>query len=239
MKIAVFSDIHGNCCALDAVLDDASRRDVDSFVCLGDVAATGPQPLDALERVVALGCPVVMGNADDILLGAETPETDDEFMSRIYDIDSWCAGLLDDSHREHVRGYAPTVSLADGAFLGFHGSPASFDEVIAPDASEDHLARAVGGDAVVNCGGHTHFQTFRRFGDRFYINPGSVGMSYDRISGDVHLVPVAEYATVEVGGGELRGVDLHRLPYDPDPLFRFARASGMPHIEWWLGEWAT
>ena len=100
MKIAVFSDIHGNCCALDAVLDDASRRDVDSFVCLGDVAATGPQPLDALERVVALGCPVVMGNADDILFGAETPETDDEFMSRIYDIDSWCAGLLDDSHRE-------------------------------------------------------------------------------------------------------------------------------------------
>ena len=239
MKIAVFSDVHGNRCALDAVLEDASRRGVDSLVCLGDVAATGPQPVEALERVAALGCPVVMGNADDILLGSEMPATDDEGRARINDIDSWCAGLLDDSHRERVRAFAPTVSLADGAFVGFHGSPVSFDEVIAPDASEDDLARTLPGDSVVNCGGHTHFQTFRCFGDRFYVNPGSVGMSYDRISGHVHLVPIAEYAIVEVGDGKLRGVDLHRLPYDPAPLFRSARASGMPHAEWWLGEWAT
>ena len=238
MKIVVFSDIHGNCCALDAVLDDLSRRDVDSFVCLGDVGATGPQTLETLERVAAIGCPVVMGNTDEILLGSEIPEADDEFMARINAIDSWCAELMDEAHREIIRGYSPTVSLADGDLLGFHGSPASFNEEIPLDASDDDLHRALPGDAIVHCGGHTHFQTFRRFGAQFYVNPGSVGMSYNRVSGDAHLVPVAEYATVEVSDGALGGVELHRLPYDPAPLFEAARASGMPHLEWWLGEWA-
>lgn len=239
MRIAVIADIHGNDVALQLVLAHAAELSVDSYLCLGDVAATGPFPVETIERVAALGCPVVMGNTDDILLGGKDEALDDDFMARILEIDMWCAAALGDAHRAHIRRYAPTVSLADGALLAFHGTPASYDEKIELDASEEFLASALDRGARVYCGGHWHFQNLRRFGDRFYINPGSVGMSYNQTSGDARVVPRAHYAIVTMDGAEFGGVEFHRIPYDPTSLFDAARKRGMPHVEWWLELWST
>ncbi|MPZ68626.1 MAG: hypothetical protein GEU71_03765 [Actinobacteria bacterium] len=239
MRIAVIADIHGNDVALQVVLAHAAGRAVDSYVCLGDVAATGPFPVETIERVAALGCPVVMGNADEILLGDEEQETDDDFIARILEIDMWCAAALSDAHRAHIRRYSPTVSLVDGALLAFHGTPASYDEKIELDAPEEFLASALDRGARVYCGGHWHFQNLRRFADRFYVNPGSVGMSYNQTSGDALLVPLADYAIVTMDEAEFGGADFYRLPYDPAPLFDAARERDMPQLEWWLGLWST
>lgn len=238
MRIAVFSDIHGNSTALDIVLSDAKVSGVDAYLCLGDVAATGPQPGAVIDRVGDVGCPTIMGNADDELLSTDFPETDDPDMRNFYEIDRWCLAQLSPMNLDALRDYVPTASCADGALLGFHGSPASFNEVIAPGVTEADLAKTFHqDDVVVFAGGHTHLQTLRRFGASYYLNPGSVGMSYARTSGDVKVAPVAEYAIVELTRGELRGADLRRLPYSPEPVFRAARETGMPHAEWWIGNW--
>lgn len=71
--LAVISDIHGNLGALEAALTDIDKIGADELVCLGDVASFGPQPRETLRRVQALGCPVIMGNADRELL--DTPDT--------------------------------------------------------------------------------------------------------------------------------------------------------------------
>lgn len=68
MRIAVIADLHGNLVALEAVLAALADERTDGIVCLGDVAATGPQPRETVERLRAVGCPVVMGNADAWLL---------------------------------------------------------------------------------------------------------------------------------------------------------------------------
>ena len=68
-RLALIADLHGNAVALDAVLDDLACRRIIELVCLGDVAAGGPQPGEALRRLRALGGTVVRGNADDWLLG--------------------------------------------------------------------------------------------------------------------------------------------------------------------------
>ncbi len=70
-RIAIFSDIHGDCVALDAVLADIASAGVNQTVCLGDAIQGGPQPAETVERLRALGCPVVMGNADHWLLTGE------------------------------------------------------------------------------------------------------------------------------------------------------------------------
>jgi predicted phosphodiesterase len=44
MRLAVLSDIHGNLVAFEAVLAELAALPVDRIVCLGDVAAAGPQP---------------------------------------------------------------------------------------------------------------------------------------------------------------------------------------------------
>lgn len=63
-KIALFSDIHGNIEALDAVLSDISGQGVNKMICLGDIVGYGPDPAECVSRIRDLGCPAVMGNHD-------------------------------------------------------------------------------------------------------------------------------------------------------------------------------
>ena len=51
-KVLVFSDVHANSIALEAVLADAGK--VDETWCLGDVAGYGPQPNECMERIRSL-----------------------------------------------------------------------------------------------------------------------------------------------------------------------------------------
>lgn len=68
MRIALISDIHGNRLALDAVLRHIEREAVDRIVCLGDIAALGPDPAGAIALVRRYASHCVMGNTDDWLL---------------------------------------------------------------------------------------------------------------------------------------------------------------------------
>ena len=64
MRIGLISDIHGNLFALEAVLAELARERLDDLVCLGDVAALGPEPVGVLARLRTAQCSVVMGNTD-------------------------------------------------------------------------------------------------------------------------------------------------------------------------------
>ena len=54
LKRAIISDIHANLPALEAVLGDIEKRDVDSIYCLGDVIGYGPFPRQCLEKAKQL-----------------------------------------------------------------------------------------------------------------------------------------------------------------------------------------
>ena len=43
MKIAVFSDVHGNYQATKAILDDIKNNNYDEVICLGDIIGIGPK----------------------------------------------------------------------------------------------------------------------------------------------------------------------------------------------------
>ena len=74
MRIAVISDIHGNCFALDSVLQDIRQQGIEQIVCLGDAIQGGAQPAETVQRLRELNCPVVMGNADDFVLTSDLEE---------------------------------------------------------------------------------------------------------------------------------------------------------------------
>lgn len=70
MRIAIFSDIHANLEALQAVLEHAGQRGVDKHVCLGDVVGYGASPNDCIDLLRSLPhCPAVLGNHDAAVLG--------------------------------------------------------------------------------------------------------------------------------------------------------------------------
>jgi predicted phosphodiesterase len=65
MRFAIFSDVHANLEALEAVLADAHERKCTHFVCLGDVVGYNANPHECVERIREMDCPIVKGNHDE------------------------------------------------------------------------------------------------------------------------------------------------------------------------------
>ena len=241
MRLGLISDIHGNLLALDAVLAEIEREDLDRLVCLGDVVA-GPRANDALARIRGLDCPVIMGNWDAWSVDG-MPEPAGSIEEKLYAIGAYWAERLDDDDRDFIRSFVPTVEvdLGPGArLLCFHGSPNSYDDWIVATTPDDEVARMLDGfGAPVLVGGHTHLQMVRRYDDALFVNPGSVGLPFARWSPDaVEIAPRAEYAVVTVSDGHF-AVDLRRTRYDVESHLRGGLESGMPHADWWASSWQT
>jgi predicted phosphodiesterase len=241
-RIGIFSDMHGNAIAFDAVLAALRAEGIEQFVCLGDVAATGPQPREVVQRLRDLHCPVVMGNTDDHVLTPPAPDSDDENVIRIREIDQWSAAQLSPDERAFVASFAPTVTLplADGgSLLGYHGSPHSYNDILLPTTPTDELDELLGEvTATVLAGGHTHQQMLRRHHQALVVNPGSVGLPMDRIPADssARNPPWGEFAVLTCGEGDLR-IELRRVRFDVAALLSAARASGMPYAKWYASDW--
>lgn len=241
-KIAILADIHGNLPALEAVLAKIDAEGIERIVCLGDVATLGPQPREVIARVRALGCPVVMGNTDAILLALQR---DGSTMGNDWSneaFDQWCANQLTDDDLAYLRAFQPTTSLTldgDVTLLCYHGSPRSYDDRITaetPDAALHEMLGAI--PAHIYIGGHTHQQMLRRHRDALVLNPGTVGFVKDAI---MPATPIrnpswAEYAVIACDDGQL-DVSLRRVPFDLDALFAAFDASGIPRAHWRKGDW--
>ena len=243
MRVAILSDIHGNLVALEAVLAALEREPVDQVVSLGDVAVTGPQPREALQRLQAVGALTVMGNTDEWLLDPHEHATSSEDERRLLEIELWSARQLTPADRDLVRAFQPTLEIplrAGATLLCCHGSPRSNTEGLHAALPDAALAEALAGrHATVVAGGHTHTPLVRRHQDMLVLNPGSVGLPVDfPAPGRVRNPPWAEYAVIESTRHALQ-VTLCRVPVDVKELRRIAHVSGMPHAEWYLKDWVT
>lgn len=242
MRLALISDIHGNLIALEAVLAEITQQNIDHILCLGDVAAFGPQPLQVLARLRTLGCPVVMGNTDAALLNPQLLQPAAEPTSRDQDIQRWNAQQLTEASKIYISSFQATINypLAHGkTLLAYHGSPRSFRERLWPTTSEEDLEQAFAGcEADIMAGGHTHMQMFRRYKNILILNVGSVGIAMDRVSpiAEVRNPAWAEYAVLTVEGNALN-VELRRTPFDVSALQQAIYSSGIPHAQWLANEW--
>ena len=237
MRVGLIADIHGNYIALDAVLAELSRLNVEELICLGDVAALGPQPAEEIARLRALDCPVVMGNTDAWLLSA--PSISADAIDRA--ITQWCVAQLSADDRAYVAAFPPIMERPLGRgrdLLCFHGSPRSFDQTIIATTPDDDLDVMLDGyDAAIMAGGHTHIPMLRRHRDRRIVNPGSVGLpgvgSVRPYNRDVHW---AEWAVLDVDDDQTR-ITFHRTSLDVETMIEMAYKSGMPEPAWWASLW--
>jgi predicted phosphodiesterase len=243
MQLALISDIHGNLVALDAVLADLTARNIEHILCLGDVATEGPQPRGAIARLQELSCSIVMGNTDAWLLHPQLTERKSLFAQEGQDIELWSSQQLTEDDKAFLRTFVPTIerSLSNGQnLLAYHGSPRSFNEGLLPTTPDEVLEQSFANtDATIYVGGHTHVQMFRRYKDKLVLNPGSVGLAWERVSspGSSLKAPWAEYAIINVEGNALN-VELCRVPFNVEELIEATLASDMPHAEWSANRWS-
>ncbi|MCX7712885.1 MAG: metallophosphatase family protein [Chthoniobacterales bacterium] len=66
MRFAIFSDVHSNLHALEAVLADSRENNCSHYVCLGDIVGYNAFPAECVAKIRELDCPVVKGNHDEL-----------------------------------------------------------------------------------------------------------------------------------------------------------------------------
>jgi len=62
MRLAIISDIHGNMDALNEVLADIDKSNVNLTICLGDMVGYGPEPEEVIQTICQRKIPTLMGN---------------------------------------------------------------------------------------------------------------------------------------------------------------------------------
>jgi predicted phosphodiesterase len=235
--VALISDQHGNDVAFRAVLEDVGRIGVEEIVCLGDVVQGGSEPAQTLDRLAAIGCETVLGNADVFLL--EVPvDSPEPVTERQLEVRDWTLAQLGASHLEQIRSFSAVIrrELDGTSLLLFHGSPRSYDDVLLPEVGGEALEPFLGHDAALLAGGHTHLQWTRRIEDALYVNPGSVGISYDRHADPLVLRPLAEWALVTVADGTV-AVEFRQVPYAVEDVHAATKRSGRPYADEWAAQW--
>jgi len=233
MRIAIFSDIHGNCLALETVLVDIKKSQIDSIVCLGDAIQGGAQPSETVAVLRDLACPTVMGNSDDWLLTGKTIES---LLPLNYEIRDWSLSKLSEDDRRFISQFPPTIEIELGKnkrLLCFHGSPKSYDDNILPTTSDAELQELLSDDqSFIYTGGHVHSQLLRRIGDTFYFRPGSVGRVYDRnrINTNFRLDAWAEYAILNATDSQF-SIEFKHIPINVEKVKNVWLNSGRPDAE--------
>jgi diadenosine tetraphosphatase ApaH/serine/threonine PP2A family protein phosphatase len=100
MRFAIFSDIHSNLEALEAVLADARERKCTHFVCLGDVVGYNANPSECVKHILELDCPVVKGNHDE---QASLQESSEDFNELAEFAIRWTRDNLTDQDKQWLR----------------------------------------------------------------------------------------------------------------------------------------
>lgn len=230
--IAVISDIHGNLEALDAVLADARREEVDAIVCLGDVVGYGADPNACLERVRAEAKATVLGNHD---AAACNPRLADNFNEVARAAIAWTRQTLTPDNLEVLQHLPYDFVEADTRYV--HASP---DE---PAGWHYILTEQEAWNAFEACAepvcfvGHSHvpLRVLMRRGrlvvaeadvvdigpdERALLNVGSVGQPRD---GDWR----ASYALWDPAA---RRMVARRVEYDLEKAARKIREAGLPEV---------
>jgi len=188
MRAAIFSDVHGNIVALDAVLGDVAKAGVEEFWVVGDLVAHGPHPASTLDRLMGLAnARFVRGNTDRYVISNELPE----FVEQIADVRlatdvvrsfAWTRGAIGGRGYEWLAALPieQRISLPDGTtVLLVHASPGrDGGRGITPAMTDQELRAAGISDTAAELifVGHTHIPTEHVVDGVRVVNVGSVSV---------------------------------------------------------------
>jgi len=239
MLVAVFSDIHANLPAFEAILRDSDEAGVEERWCLGDVVGYGADPNLCVE-LARERCEVcLVGNHDLAVLGELDTST---FSGAAATAVEWTAEHTEKANLDFLAGLGP--SDAGNAAALYHASPRDpvWEYVLWPEQAADCIAVQ---EKRVSFVGHSHVALFfstpadddgeadeahgyqagagtrLEIGEgRWLINPGSVGQPRD---GD----PRAAYAVLDTHEGT---ATFYRASYPIDEAQRRIRARRLPEM---------
>ncbi|MBA3386918.1 MAG: metallophosphatase family protein [Verrucomicrobiota bacterium] len=231
MRFAVFSDLHANLEATEAVLADARQKECTHYICLGDVVGYNANPHECVDLVRKMNCPIVKGNHDEQACLAESSRDFNDLAERAID---WTRANLTADDKQWLSEARMTRQVRD--FTIVHATldtPGEWGYVF---NNLDAVASFTYQHTTVCFFGHTHVagafvrddgvkrvrteQLMIEPGKKYFINTGSVGQPRD---GD----PRAAYCIYHT---DRSVVEQRRIRYDLPKAQRKIVAAGLPRL---------
>ncbi len=152
MRIAIISDVHGNLEALEQVLADIDRSDIDETLCLGDNVGYGPEPEGVVQLVHSRKIPCVVGNHDLAVIKGRALKWFNPIAKKSLRI---TIGMLSDNSTQYLRGLPFSLTAHECRFV--HGFPPKSARRYLFDVPDPDRVRTIGRMAERLCFiGHTH-----------------------------------------------------------------------------------
>ena len=220
MKIAAISDIHGNIYSLMKVLEDIDEQKVDLTVCLGDLVGYGPHTNEVVALIKRREIPCIKGNYD-----ASVVDGDFTFI-RNTSINSFSLPWASEEVRASNKFYLsqlPTELNYDinGVKIKFtHGSPNAINEYLFEGAENTKNVMESLEEDILVCA-HTHIPSYKKLGDKTFINTGSVGKP--KIGR-----PNATYVLIEIKEDKTVNVKVRELEYEYKRIVKDAQMLKFP-----------
>ncbi len=235
MRIAVFSDIHGNYQAFQAVLADMKHLHTDNAICLGDMVNYGADSEKVVQTFQSSGFRSVKGNHEDALFQPEKAKFFNLAASQSLHITKL---LLSDKSLQYLAELPVTISYKNMLFV--HGSPPdSVDQYIDSFFESELIGVMNNNPYPITFVGHTHYAdlycyakdkvsitplqkgiTLLHTKKKYIVNVGSVGQSRDEDN-------CAKYVIFNTNTREL---ELRFVAYDINAATRAIIAAGYPEI---------
>ena len=237
-KIAVISDIHGNTTALEAVLTDAQKAEVDEYWLLGDILMPGTGRKNILQTLENLPITLrVLGNWEESLWRACHRQLDESRPSHRYLLRQ-CQYIMEELSIEEIKAlqdYPLQVHRQFGDLklgISHHLPDKNWGrELIHLGKQEDFDRLVTNPDCDIAIYGHIH-QQFLRYGSggQLILNPGSIGQPFflsEHLRKDLR----AQYMILEFDEKGLKDIDFRRVDYDIDAELQLAKELQLPYYQ--------
>lgn len=180
IKIAILSDIHGNIVALNAVLADAKKQGVQTYIIAGDLITDFPASNEVIDAIKELTPYVVKGNRENYILEYEKTKEDKKRWSTLQNRSiSYFYRTLRKDNLEYIRSLPENINLTIGELTikVVHASPTSDTQSIQiqNETQIEEITKELKEDILV-CG-HSHLEAgYVRKNNKIVITDGTVGM---------------------------------------------------------------
>lgn len=221
MKLAIISDIHGNLYALMKVLEDIEEEQkADLIVCLGDLVGYGPHPNEVIALIKRKNIPCLKGNYDaSVVDGSYTfiRETPTNSFSL-----PWTSNEVRALNKYYLDNLPTSMTLEfNGKKIKFlHGSPNAINEYLLEN--EENTASVMKNleEDILVCA-HTHMPSVKEFGDKLFINDGSVGKP--KIG-----KPESTYCILDINNNGKVTAEIKYVPYETKALVKEMELQNFP-----------
>ncbi|WP_010678065.1 metallophosphoesterase family protein [Bacillus timonensis] len=227
MRLAFISDIHGNAVALESVLNDIRKKNVDNIFVLGDLCYRGPEPKRSLELIKDLGGTIIKGNADEwVIRGVQEGEVPDSVLEVMNKERDWTVSNLNPEDIEYLSGLQSELHIEYGGthVHAFHATPNSLFDVVKPFENDESMKRKLMvNDADIFVYAHIHMPFIRYINGKCIVNLGSVGLPFDGLRKASYVI-----LDIEEEGYQVSSV---RVDYDYSKVIKQIENSDYPNKE--------